>query len=100
MLGNSSLVWLVVVDGSGCEEKLFASVFLLDAAKVFHGCGAVVPCVRRLTIRHQDQELCSFRTPRKLLRNIAQSCDISAHGKPETVQLKFTRKRQESQISE
>ena len=33
---------LVVADSGGCEEYLFAGVFLLDAAKVFFGCGSVV----------------------------------------------------------
>ena len=89
---------LVVADGGGCEENLFAGVFLLDAAKVFLGCGAVVSGVRGLAVGHQDQELYRFGTPRKLLRNIAQSLYI-AHGKPETVQLEFTRKGRESQIS-
>ena len=48
---------LVVADGGGCEENLFASIFLLDAAKVFLGCGSVVPGVRGLAVRNQDQEL-------------------------------------------
>ena len=81
--------WLVVADGGGCEENLFAGVLLLDAAKVFLGCGSVVAGVRGLAVGHQDQELYCFGTLRKLLRNIAQSCDISAHDKPETVQLVF-----------
>jgi len=34
--------WLVVTDGGGCEENLFAGVFLLYAAMVFFGCGSVV----------------------------------------------------------
>ena len=55
--------WLVVADGGGCEKNLFASVLLLDAAKVFFGCGAVVSGVRGLTVGHQDQELYRFRTP-------------------------------------
>jgi len=33
---------LVVADGGGCEENLFAGVFLLDTAMVFFGCGSVV----------------------------------------------------------
>ena len=54
---------LVVTDGGGCEENLFAGVFLLDAAKVFLSCGSVVPGVRGLAVGHQDQELYRFRTP-------------------------------------
>ena len=55
--------WLIVANGGGCEENLFASVFLLDAAKVFLGCGSVVPGVRGLAVRNQDQELYRFGTP-------------------------------------
>ncbi len=55
--------WLVVADGGGCEENLFAGVLLLDAAKVFLGCGAVVPSVRGLTIVDQNQELNRLRPP-------------------------------------
>ena len=55
--------WLVVADGGGCEKNLFASVLLLDAAKVFLGCGSVVAGVRRLTVGHQDQEFYRFGTP-------------------------------------
>ena len=44
--------WLVVADGGGCEENLFAGVFLLDAAKVFLGCSAVVSGVRGLAVRN------------------------------------------------
>ena len=55
--------WLVVADGGGCEKNLFASVLLLDAAKVFFGCGAVVSGVGRLTVGDQDQELYRFRAP-------------------------------------
>ena len=54
---------LVVADGGGCEKNLFAGVFLLDAAKVFFGCSAVVAGVRGLAVRHQNQELYRFRTP-------------------------------------
>ena len=89
---------LVVADGGGCEENLFAGVLLLDAAKVFLGRSTVVAGVRGLAVGHQDQKLYRFGTPRKLLRNIAQSLYI-AHGKPETVQLEFTRKGREGQIS-
>ena len=55
--------WLVVADGGGCEENLFAGVFLLDAAKVFLGCGAVVSGIGWLTVGDQDQELYRFGTP-------------------------------------
>ncbi len=88
--------WLVVADGGGCEKNLFAGVLLLDAAEIFLGCGSVVSGVRGLAVGNQDQELYRFGTPRKLLRNIAQSCYISAYGKPETVQLELTRKGRES----
>ena len=54
---------LVVADGGGCEENLFTGVFLLDAAKIFLGCGAVVPSVRGLTIGDQNQELNRLRPP-------------------------------------
>jgi len=54
---------LVVADGGGSEENLFAGVFLLDAAKVFFGCGAVVAGVCGLTVGHQDQKLYRFGTP-------------------------------------
>ena len=54
---------LVVADGGGCEENLFASVLLLDAAKVFFGCGSVVPGVRGLTVGGQNQELNRLRPP-------------------------------------
>ena len=54
---------LVVADGGGCEENLFTSVFLLDAAKVFLGCGAVVSGVRGLAVGNQNQELYRFWTP-------------------------------------
>ena len=54
---------LVVADGGGCEENLFTGVLLLDAAKVFFGCGAVVPGVHGLAVRHQNQELYRFGTP-------------------------------------
>ena len=68
---------LVVADGGGCEKNLFAGVFLLDAAKVFFGCGAVVAGVCGLAVGDQDQELYRFRTPRKLLRNVAQSGTVT-----------------------
>ena len=54
---------LVVADGGGCEKNLFAGVFLLDAAKVFLGCGSVVPGVCGLAVGDQDQELYRFRAP-------------------------------------
>ena len=54
---------LVVADGGGCEENLFAGVFLLDAAKVFFGSGAVVAGVCGLAVGDQDQELYRFRAP-------------------------------------
>ena len=55
--------WLIVANGGGCEENLFAGVFLLDTANVFLGCGAVVSGVCRLTVGHQDQKLYRFRAP-------------------------------------
>ena len=55
--------WLVVADGGGCEKNLFASVLLLDAAKVLLGRGAVVAGVCRLAVGDQDQELYRFRAP-------------------------------------
>ena len=54
---------LVVADGGGCEENLFAGVFLLDTAKVFLGRGSVVAGVRGLTVGYQNQELYCFGTP-------------------------------------
>ena len=54
---------LVVADGGGCEENLFAGVFLLDAAKVFLGRGAVVSGVCGLGVGHQDQKLYRFGMP-------------------------------------
>ena len=54
---------LVVTDGGGCEENLFAGVFLLDAAKIFLGRGAVVAGIGWLTVGDQDQELYRFRAP-------------------------------------
>ena len=65
--------WLVVADGGGCEENLFAGVFLLDAAKIFLGCGAVVAGVCGLAIGNQDQELYRFGTPGKLLNKVVQN---------------------------
>ena len=64
---------LVVTDGGGCEENLFSGVLLLDAAEILFGCGTVVPGVRGLAVGYQNQEFYRFGTPRKLLRNIAQS---------------------------
>jgi hypothetical protein len=55
--------WLVVADGGGCEKNLFASVLLLDAAKIFLGRGAVVSGVGRLTVGDQNQELNRLRPP-------------------------------------
>ncbi len=54
---------LIVANGGGCEENLFAGVFLLDAAEVFLGCGAVISGVCGLTVGHQDQKLYRFGTP-------------------------------------
>ena len=54
---------LVVADGGGCEENLFAGILQLDAAKIFLGCGAVVASVCGLAVGHQDQELYRFGTP-------------------------------------
>lgn len=42
--------WFVVADGGGCEENLFACILLLDAAKVFLGCGSVVSSVCGLAV--------------------------------------------------
>ena len=49
--------WLVVADGGGCEENLFAGVLLIDAAKVFLGCGAVVSSVRGLAVGNRIRTL-------------------------------------------
>ena len=54
---------LVVADGGGCEENLFAGVFLLDAAEVFLGRGSVISGVCGLTVGYQNQELYCFGTP-------------------------------------
>ena len=48
---------LVVADGCGDEEDALASVFLLDPSEIILGCGSVVPGVRGLAVRNQDQEL-------------------------------------------
>ena len=55
--------WLIVANSGGCEKNLFASVLLLDAAKVFHGRGAVVSGVCGLGVGHQDQKLYRFGMP-------------------------------------
>jgi len=68
---------LVIADGGGCKENLFAGVFLLDAAKVFLGRGAVVTSVGGLTVGDQNQKLNRLRPPCKLLRNIAQSGTVT-----------------------
>ena len=54
---------LVVADGGGCEENLFAGVFQLVATEVFLGCGAVISGVCGLTVGYQNQELYRFWTP-------------------------------------